>query len=98
VRAARWAAQRGEKVAIVEARFLGGTCVNVGCVPKKMFAYAAEINQQQALAKSYGIAQQNRLDWGTLRDSKTREINRLNGIYEKLLKSAGVELIQGHAR
>lgn len=98
VRAARWAAQRGAKVAIVEARFLGGTCVNVGCVPKKMFAYAAEINQQQALAKSYGIAQQNRLDWVTLRDNKTREINRLNGIYEKLLKSAGVELIQGHAR
>lgn len=98
VRASRWAAQLGAKVAIVEERFLGGTCVNVGCVPKKMLTYAAEINQQQLLAKSYGITQSNQLDWGSLRDNKTKEISRLNGIYEKLLKNAGVTLIEGHAR
>lgn len=97
VRAARWAAGLGASVAIVEERFLGGTCVNVGCVPKKMFAYAAELNQQQALAASFGVDRDQSFHWQRLRDNKTREIERLNGIYEKLLKNAGVTLVEGHA-
>ncbi len=98
VRASRWAAQLGAKVAIVEERFLGGTCVNVGCVPKKMFSHAADINQSAPLAANYGIRIRPELDWITLRDNKTKEIERLNGIYERLLENAGVQLIQGHGR
>lgn len=98
VRASRWASQLGAKVAIIEERFLGGTCVNVGCVPKKMFAYAAELNQQAELASSYGIALTSEFEWTQLRDNKTKEIQRLNGIYEKILKNAGVTLIEGHGK
>jgi glutathione reductase (NADPH) len=98
VRAARWAAELGAKVAIVEERFLGGTCVNVGCVPKKLFAYGAELNQQAGLASTYGITQNSHFNWQVLRDNKTREIERLNGIYARLLSNAGVTLIEGHGR
>lgn len=98
VRAARWAANLGAKVAVIEERFLGGTCVNVGCVPKKMFAYGAELNQSAPLAATYGITLSPRLDWARLRDNKTREIERLNGIYRNLLEKAGVCLFEGHGK
>ena len=81
VRSARMAAAQGKKVAIIENRYLGGTCVNVGCVPKKMFVYASEYREKIEEAKGFGINSQfNDFHWPTLRDNKTNEISRLNGI------------------
>lgn len=98
VRAARMSAQYGARVAIAEERYLGGTCVNVGCVPKKLFVYAAEFSHAFRDAAGFGWrVPQAGFDWPTLRDNKTREIERLNGIYGNLLKNAGVELIEGRA-
>lgn len=99
VRAARMAAGMGAKVAVAESRALGGTCVNVGCVPKKLFSYAAHFTENFSDAASFGWDVAHRpLDWARLRDNKTQEIQRLNGIYGNLLRNAGVQLITGHAR
>src|SRR5699024_4793965 len=99
VRAARFAAGFGARVAIVEERFFGGTCVNVGCVPKKMFSYAAEANTIAELFSSFGHTFEHKsFSWATLRDNKTKEIERLNGIYERLLNNAGVTVFNGHGR
>jgi len=98
VRASRMAASFGKKVAVAEDRFLGGTCVNVGCVPKKLFVYASEFTKDFSDARGYGWdVSVNGFDWPTLRDAKTKEIERLNGIYRNLLTNAGVELIWGRA-
>jgi glutathione reductase (NADPH) len=99
VRAARMSAQLGAKVAVIESRYLGGTCVNVGCVPKKLFVYASEFNQAFKGAQGYGysVAQAPDFNWAVLRDNKTREIERLNGVYSRILEAAGVEIIEGLA-
>lgn len=99
VRAARMAATKGARVAVIESRYLGGTCVNVGCVPKKLFVYASEYPQNFKDAEGFGhaVAKTN-FDWPTLRDNKTAEIKRLNGIYDGMLSKAGVEIINGHGR
>lgn len=98
VRASRFAAQLGARVGIVEERYLGGTCVNVGCVPKKLFVFASHYRETFDSAGGYGWSLEKPVfDWQTLRDNKDREIQRLNGIYEKLLHTAGVELINGTA-
>jgi glutathione reductase (NADPH) len=99
VRAARFSADRGARVAIAEERYLGGTCVNVGCVPKKLFVYASHFHDDLADATSgYGwTVGSTSFDWPTLRDNKTREIERLNGIYEGLLRNAGVRHVEGRA-
>ena len=99
VRAARRAAHHGARVAVAEDKALGGTCVNVGCVPKKLFVYAAEFSHALADARGYGWAPaQPGFNWATLRDNKTNEIIRLNGIYEKLLKESGADILTGRAR
>ncbi|HAD46551.1 MAG TPA: glutathione-disulfide reductase, partial [Alcanivorax sp.] len=99
VRAARMASGHGARVAIIEERFFGGTCVNVGCVPKKLFAYGAGFPEEFELAASYGYQLDGwRFDWNTLRDNKTREIERLNGIYNRILDNAGVTVFEGHGR
>lgn len=99
VRAARMSAGFGAKVAIAESRYLGGTCVNVGCVPKKLFSYAAHYREDFSDAQGFGWdSSVNDLDWPRLRDNKTKEIERLNGIYGNLLSNAGADLINGHAR
>ena len=99
VRAGRMAAGMGKKVAVAESRYLGGTCVNVGCVPKKLFVYASEFPHAQAEAKGFGLdIQLNQFDWPTLRDNKTKEIERLNGIYKNLLDNSGVNTLWGHAK
>ena len=81
VRAARMAASRGKKVAVAEERYLGGTCVNVGCVPKKLFVYASQFPELFHASAGFGwtVPQQPTLDWATLRDNKSAEIERLNG-------------------
>src|SRR5699024_7613964 len=98
VRAGRMAAGFGAKVAVAESRYLGGTCVNVGCVPKKLFSYAAHYGEDFHDARGFGWNSQSpQFDWPTLRDNKTKEIERLNGIYQGLLENAGADIIHGHA-
>lgn len=100
VRLARMSAQRGARVAIVESRYLGGTCVNVGCVPKKLFVYGSHVSEDLADAAGYGWhvpTKDVRFDWPTLVANKNAEIERLNGIYQQLLEGAGVTIIQGTA-
>ncbi|MDF1780433.1 MAG: glutathione-disulfide reductase [Alcanivoracaceae bacterium] len=99
VRAARIAASLGASVAIVEGRFFGGTCVNVGCVPKKMFAYASEFSGLSELAADFGFnVEAGQFDWSRLRANKDKEIARLNGVYERLLSHAGVNIFLGYGR
>ncbi|KRW58103.1 glutathione-disulfide reductase [Pseudomonas sp. TTU2014-080ASC] len=100
VRAARFAAGYGARVAVVESRYLGGTCVNVGCVPKKLFVYGAHYAEDFQQAKGYGweFDAQARFDWSTLVANKDKEIERLNGIYRNLLLNSGVTLLDGHGR
>ena len=100
VRLARMSAQKGARVAIVESRYLGGTCVNVGCVPKKLFVYGAHVREDLEDAAGYGWQVPDdgvRFDWPTLVANKNAEIERLNGIYQQLLEGAGVTIIQGTA-
>ncbi|ARU05185.1 glutathione-disulfide reductase [Comamonas serinivorans] len=99
VRAARFAAQRGARVAVVESGPMGGTCVNVGCVPKKMYSFAAQHGEDMALARGYGwrVPDGIALDWAHLKRVRAAEISRLNGIYEGLMSGAKVERIAGHA-
>jgi glutathione reductase (NADPH) len=98
VRAARMAAQRGARVALVEAAALGGTCVNVGCIPKKLYSYAAHFAQDFEDAAGFGWeVGRTRFDWGRLKANRAKEIARLNGVYDHLLRTAGVELLRGWA-
>jgi len=98
VRASRFAAGFGARVAIAEERYLGGTCVNVGCIPKKLFSYAAHFHEDFEDAAAYGWRTgEPAFDWKTLLGHKDREIARLNGVYERLLKSSGVEIFRGRA-
>ncbi|WP_025993689.1 glutathione-disulfide reductase [Pseudomonas viridiflava] len=99
VRAARFAAGFGAKVAIAESRYLGGTCVNVGCVPKKLMVYSSHFSEDFEHAKGFGWSLgKASFDWPTLIANKDHEINRLNGIYRKLLVDSGVTLHEGHAK
>jgi glutathione reductase (NADPH) len=99
VRAARFAAGFGAKVAIAESRYLGGTCVNVGCVPKKLLVYGAHFSEDFGQASGFGWSVGEPVfDWPTLIANKNREITRLNGIYRNLLANSGVTLLEGHAR
>ena len=99
VRAARFAAGYGARVAVAESRYLGGTCVNVGCVPKKLLVYGAHYAEDLDQAQGYGWTIDGAtFDWKTLIANKDREIERLNGIYRNLLIDSGVTLMQAHAR
>jgi glutathione reductase (NADPH) len=98
VRCARIAAGYGARVGIAEQRFWGGTCVNIGCVPKKFMVYAAEygMNADDARAFGWEIAKGGH-DWGTLIAAKDKEIARLNGIYLRLLEQAGAKIFEAKA-
>ena len=99
VRASRMSAGYGAKVAIAESTYLGGTCVNAGCIPKKLFSYAAHFREDIEDAVGFGWAGEGvHFDWKTLVANKDREIARLNGIYERVLTEAGVHVLRGHAR
>ena len=98
VRASRMAATTGARVAVAEEKYLGGTCVNVGCVPKKLFYYGSHFHDDFADAKGFGWDVTGaKFDWPTLRDNKNSEIARLNGIYQKMLDNTGVVIIDGRA-
>jgi glutathione reductase (NADPH) len=99
VRAARFAANFGARVAIAEPGRFGGTCVNVGCIPKKLFSYAAHFRDDFGESADFGwTVGETKFDWPTLVANKDREIARLNGVYERLLVDAGVEILRGRAR
>ena len=98
VRAARTAAAKGHKVGIAEDRYLGGTCVNVGCVPKKLLVMAAQFADGFADAQGFGWqVGETAFDWSRLIANKDKEIKRLNGVYSKLLDGSGVETLWGRA-
>ncbi len=102
VRAARMAAQRGGRVMLAEmggTAGLGGTCVNVGCIPKKLYSYAA--HYAEAFEESHGFGWEGQapsFNWGTLKANRRKEISRLNGVYANLLAGAGVEVINARAQ
>ena len=99
VRASRMASSFGAKVAVCEDFYMGGTCVNVGCVPKKLYVYASEYSRHFKESKGFGWSTgEIAFDWATLRDNKTEEISRLNGIYDGILSKANVEVIKGRGR
>lgn len=99
VRLARVSASLGAKVAIVEKGAYGGTCVNLGCVPKKLMMFAASYADHFKDAEGFGWhAKDTTFSWDRFLARKNAEIHRLNLAYEALLKSAGVTLMHGHAR
>ena len=98
MRASRVSAGYGARVAIAESGLFGGTCVNVGCIPKKLFAYAAHFREDFEVAAGFGWnLGEPSFDWKTLLANKDREIERLNGVYERVLRLAGVEIMRGRA-
>jgi glutathione reductase (NADPH) len=98
VRASRVSASYGARVAIAESGRFGGTCVNVGCIPKKLFSYAAHFREEFEIAAGFGwTVSEPRFDWPTLLANKDREIARLNAVYERVLTLAKVEIMRGRA-
>ncbi len=100
VRASRIAASLGARVAVAEERYFGGTCVNVGCVPKKLFSYAAHYHDDFRDSAGFGWsgAPEATFDWATLMRNKDIEINRLNGIYKTILDNNEVTVFESRAR
>jgi glutathione reductase (NADPH) len=98
VRASRVAAGFGARVAVAEERYLGGTCVNVGCIPKKLLVYASHFAHDCEDAAGFGWTVGSRaFDWPALIARKNAEITRLNGVYARLLDQAGVTRLEGRA-
>jgi glutathione reductase (NADPH) len=96
---AQRAAQYGARAVVIESGRLGGTCVNVGCVPKKVMWAAAELAHSLEDAAGYGFdVSVKGHDWAELRTRREAYITRLNGIYEKNLAQRGVTLLRGHGR
>ena len=98
VRAARMSGQRGARVGLAEVADMGGTCVNVGCIPKKLYSYAAHF--AESFEESHGFGWEGAapsFNWETLKTNRAKEIKRLNGIYVNLLEGAGVKIIRGWA-
>ena len=99
VRACRIAASLGARVAVAEERYFGGTCVNVGCVPKKLYSYAAHYFDDFEDSKGFGWDFDNlRFDWSALKANKDTEVNRLNGLYKSMLDSNQVDIFETRAR
>ncbi|CBL45285.1 glutathione-disulfide reductase [gamma proteobacterium HdN1] len=98
VRCARMAARLGVRVACIESRFWGGTCVNVGCVPKKLYAIGSAFSTSVARARGFGWeVQEPSLRWEHLQAAVHKEVNRLSGVYDNILDSAGVTRLWGKA-
>ena len=98
VRASRMSSSHGARVAVAEERFLGGTCVNVGCIPKKLFSYGAHYAEDFEDARAFGWNVGERtVDWPRLVENKDKEITRLNGIYRNILENNSVTLYEARA-
>jgi hypothetical protein len=101
IASARRAATYGAKVAVVEKNKgkLGGTCVNVGCVPKKVMFNAASVSEMLHEAKHFGFTVgHTEFDWGAITEARDAYVTRLNGIYANNLKNSGVTSIEGEAK
>src|SRR5580704_9395112 len=100
VAASRRAGSYGARVAISEEGRVGGTCVLRGCVPKKILVYGSHFHDDFADAEGYGwtLPVAPTLDWARLIAAKDRELDRLNGVYLRLLRDSGVKLVEGRAR
>lgn len=100
IASANRAAMRGAKVLLIEAKALGGTCVNVGCVPKKVMWYGAQVAEAMHLyAKDYGFdVAVNKFDWSKLVESREAYIKRIHGSYDRGLENNGVTLVRGYGR
>ncbi|QBY04464.1 glutathione-disulfide reductase [Thalassotalea sp. HSM 43] len=93
------AAMHGKKCALIEAKALGGTCVNVGCVPKKVMWYAGQIADAVHLSKDYGFdLTAGKLDWAKLVDSREAYISRIHASYDNVLGKNNVEVINGFGK
>jgi glutathione reductase (NADPH) len=98
VRASRMSAAYGARVGVAEERYLGGTCVNVGCIPKKLFSYGSHYGQDFEDSAAYGWRVHDKdLDWPTLVSNKNSEIERLNEIYRTILKNNNVTIHEARA-
>lgn len=99
IASARRAAQYGKRCLVVEAGPVGGTCVNVGCVPKKIMWSAAEMHASLGDARGYGFdVEVKGFDWAALKASRDAYVKRLNGIYEGNLERSDVALVRGFAK
>ena len=98
VRMSRMAARHVARVAVVENAAMGGTCVNLGCIPKKLYSYAAHFAEAFEESRGYGWSSvAPAFDWETLKSRRAAEITRLNRVYEGLLDGAGVTTLRGTA-
>ena len=98
VRAARMAASYGARVAICEDRLFGGTCVNLGCIPKKFLVYASQFSEECQVATEYGWSvTKGAFDFLRFQEKKDQELKRLQSIYRGLMDKAGVTILDGTA-
>lgn len=99
VRAARTAAATGARVALAEESRMGGTCVIRGCVPKKLMVFASSYREAMGEARDYGWeVEAGGFSWPDFRTRLHGELDRLEGIYRKMLKGSGVEIFDGRAK
>ena len=105
VASSRRAASYGAKTLLIEGKAMGGTCVNVGCVPKKVMWYASDLATRLTQANEYGLFQETELsrekltfNWPQFKEKRDAYIKRLNGIYERNLSKEGVDFIYGWAK
>ncbi|TRW48483.1 glutathione-disulfide reductase [Aliidiomarina halalkaliphila] len=99
IASANRAAMRGAKAAVIEAKKVGGTCVNVGCVPKKVMWYGAHIAEAIKYSNAYGFKlEQSGFDWATLVKNREAYIERIHGAYHRGFAGNNVEFIEGYAR
>lgn len=96
---ARRAAEYGAKVGVAEYDRLGGTCVNRGCIPKKLMVYASHFPELFTDAEGYGWSTvKSQLDWPKMITAVNNEVTRLNGIYQRMLDNSKVEVLRGHGK
>ena len=96
---ARRSAEYGAKVGVAEYDRLGGTCVNVGCIPKKLMVYASHFPELMSDAEGYGWSGvKSQLDWPKMIAAVNGEVARLNGIYQRMLDNSKVEFMHERAR
>ncbi|HED14771.1 MAG TPA: glutathione-disulfide reductase [Gammaproteobacteria bacterium] len=99
IASARRAAEHGASVALIESGAIGGTCVNVGCVPKKIMWNTAHLATQIEDAKYYGFVLENKgLDWKILQQRRDAHIQRLHKIYDHMLVDSGVHFFAGRGQ
>ncbi len=99
VAACRRAGSYGARTAICEEARVGGTCVLRGCVPKKLLVYGSHFRDEFTDAAGFGwTVGERRLDWAALVAAKDRELDRLNGVYVRMLRDSGVRVIEGRGR